>query len=358
MNYSFETISGKVRLRTPMQSDIDPVRYKFLNLINAEPNLGIPKDPGTVGGLRYMLLSNTSDGLAPWRVWSYLNPKIAIDSIQNSLAFGDNATINNANSFIFSNYKYTNNNPYNSQTFSDYSYGIYSLSGIFLFNATTIGDPASATFFVVTETGLVGIKTDAPAVELTVSGSVSANGSLTIDGNSTLGNNTSDTTIIRGTTKIADSSQTNGILLGLGDTSYDTNIYRSAANSLKTDDSLTVDINLNVNGNTTLGDANSDVTIIRGTTKIADSSSTNGILFGSGDTSYDVNLYRHSTNVIRTDDTLVSTALSSVNGLSGASITLTNAYTTTPTSVTDTGTFLIITVNGNSKAIRLWDYTL
>jgi len=179
MNYSFETISGKVRLRTPMQSDIDPVRYKFLNLINAEPNLGIPKDPGTIGGLRYMLLSNTSDGLAPWRVWSYLNPKIAIDSIQNSLAFGDNATINNANSFVFSNYKFTNNNPYNSQTFSDYSYGIYSLSGIFLYNATTIGDPASATYFVVTETGNVGIKTDAPAVELTVSGSVSANGSYT-----------------------------------------------------------------------------------------------------------------------------------------------------------------------------------
>jgi hypothetical protein len=245
-----------------MQSDIDPVRYKFLNLINAEPNLGVPKDPGTVGGMRYMLLSNTSDGLAPWRVWSYLNPKIAIDSIQNSLAFGDNATINNANSFIFSNYKYTNNNPYNSQTFSDYSYGIYSLSGIFLYNATTIGDPASATYFVVTETGFVGIKTDAPAVELTVSGSVSANGSLTIDGNSTLGNVSTDTTIIRGVTKIADSSQTNGILLGSGDTSYDTNIYRSAANSLKTDDSLTVDINLNVNGNTTLGDANTDQTTI------------------------------------------------------------------------------------------------
>ena len=292
MNYSFETISGKVRLRTPMQSDIDPVRYKFLNLINAEPTLGMPKDPGTVGGMRYMLLSNTSDGLAPWRVWSYLNPKIAIDSIQNSLAFGDNATINNANSFIFSNYKYTNNNPYNSQTFSDYSYGIYSLSGIYLYNATTIGDPASATYFVVTETGFVGIKTDAPAVELTVSGSVSANGSLTIDGNSRFGNTASDATIIRGTTKIADSS------------------------------------------------------------------STNGILFGSGDTSYDVNLYRHSANVIRTDDTLVSTALSSVGGLSGASVTLTNAYTVVPTSVADTGTFLIVTVNGNSKAIRLWDYTL
>lgn len=172
--YSFETISGKVRLRTPAQSDLDSTRYKFLNLNNAEPNLGAPKNPGTIAGLRYALLSNTTDGLAPWRVWSFLNPRIACDSINNSLALGDNATINNNNSFVYSNYKYTNNNPYNSQTFSDYSYGVYSLSGIFLYNATTIGDPASATFFVVTENGFVGIKTDSPNDELTVAGDISA----------------------------------------------------------------------------------------------------------------------------------------------------------------------------------------
>lgn len=172
--YSFETISGKVRLRTPAQSDLDSTRYKFLNLNNAEPNLGVPKNPGTIAGLRYALLSNTTDGLAPWRVWSFLNPRIACDSINNSLALGDNATINNNNSFVYSNYKYTNNNPYNSQTFSDYSYGVYSLSGIFLYNATTVGDPASATFFVVTENGFVGVKTDSPNDELTVAGDISA----------------------------------------------------------------------------------------------------------------------------------------------------------------------------------------
>jgi hypothetical protein len=39
---------------------------------------------------------------------------------------------------------------------------------------------------------------------------------------------------------------------------HDTNLYRSAANTLKTDDNLTVDIDLTVNGNSTLGDATSD----------------------------------------------------------------------------------------------------
>ena len=45
--------------------------------------------------------------------------------------------------------------------------------------------------------------------------------------------------------------------LGSG-TAVDTNIYRSAANELKTDDSFIVDLNLTVNGNTTLGNASTD----------------------------------------------------------------------------------------------------
>jgi len=39
---------------------------------------------------------------------------------------------------------------------------------------------------------------------------------------------------------------------------HDTNLYRSAADTLKTDDNLTVDLVLTVNGNSTLGDATSD----------------------------------------------------------------------------------------------------
>lgn len=54
-------------------------------------------------------------------------------------------------------------------------------------------------------------------------------------------------------TFVSDTVAAGGILFG-----SDTNLYRSAANTLKTDDSLTVDINLTVNGNTTLGDASTD----------------------------------------------------------------------------------------------------
>ena len=121
---------------------------------------------------------------------------------------------------------------------------------------------------------------------------------LNVNGNTTLGDTNTDQTVIRGIAKIADSSATNGILFGSGDANYDTNLYRSAANTLKTDD------NFLVAANTTLGDANTDQTVIRGITKIADSSSTNGILFGSGDANYDVNLYRKSADILRTDDAL------------------------------------------------------
>jgi len=142
---------------------------------------------------------------------------------------------------------------------------------------------------------------------------IDTSGNVSINGNSTLGNVNTDTTIIRGIAKIADSSATNGILFGTGDASYDTNIYRSAANSLKTDDSLTVDINLNVNGNSTLGNVNTDTTIIRGIAKIADSSATNGILFGTGDANYDTNLYRDSANNLKTDDNLTVAGTTTLN---------------------------------------------
>ena len=155
-----------------------------------------------------------------------------------------------------------------------------------------------ATALYIADGGNVGIGTTSPAAKLTVSGNISVNG------DSTLGDANTDTTIIRGIAKIADSSQTNGLLFGTGDASYDTNLYRSAAITLKTDDNFIVDLNLNVNGNTTLGNANSDTTIIRGITKIADSSQTNGLLFGTGDASYDVNLYRDAANSLKTDDSL------------------------------------------------------
>jgi len=303
---------------------------------------------------------------------------------------------------------------------------------------------------------------------------------LFVDGSTTLGDAATDITAIRGIVRIADSSATNGILLGTGNASYDTNIYRSAANILKTDDnfeiginggkttlnlsnttndvgitiggdttlyrsaanilktddSLVVNIDLNVNGNTTLGDTSADTTVIRGVTKIADSSASNGILFGTNNASYDTNIYRSAADTLKTDDTFIigsiaagttndvlthssgtvqqrtihpkvwdtsavylsasntttnkilkafdsnnntvvnssltdngvnitSTAnlivqgtLSSGGGITGASIELLNATVATPTSVTDSGEVLLININGTTRAIRLWSYTL
>jgi len=120
--------------------------------------------------------------------------------------------------------------------------------------------------------------------------------SLFVRANTTLGDENTDQTTIRGIVRIADSSATNGILFGSGNANYDTNLYRSAPDTLRTDD------NFIVAGNTTLGDANTDISTLRGIVRIADSSATNGILFGSGNANYDVNLYRSAPNVLKTDD--------------------------------------------------------
>jgi len=318
------TILGKVRTRTPTQAQSLSSRYVFLNVKNAEPNLGCPPDfyGGTYAssltseqyqGVRYALLSNNHSGSA-WRVWAYDNPKIATYSKESSIALGDNAFPINFRSFVYSNYVYGNqNNRYNSQSFSRETFNVFSLSGIYLFNATTIGDPASAIEFIVTEEGKVGIGVEDPAEKLTVNGNISANGSLfvrdlsassltisgnisasgnlTINGNTVLGDTTSDETIIRGTVKIAD-SDSDAIVFGTNNGSYDTNLYRSAANVLKTDDSFEIGIN---GGKSTfnLSNTNTDV----------------GLTIGG-----DTNLYRSAANVLKTDDSFIVEGDTFLNG--------------------------------------------
>lgn len=132
-------------------------------------------------------------------------------------------------------------------------------------NALKIMDNARIRFFEEGSTGAIGINTTDLSNALTIKGSVSASGSLNINGSTTLGDTNTDTNILRGIVKIADSSASNGILLGSGDASYDANLYRSTANTLKTDDNFIIDLDLNVNGNTTLGNANTDTITINGT---------------------------------------------------------------------------------------------
>jgi len=132
-------------------------------------------------------------------------------------------------------------------------------------NALKIMDGAKIRFFEEGSAGAIGINTTNLTNALTIKGSVSASGSLNINGSTTLGDTNADTNILRGIVKIADSSVSNGILLGSGDASYDANLYRSTANTLKTDDNFIIDLDLNVNGNTTLGNANTDTITINGT---------------------------------------------------------------------------------------------
>jgi|GEM_PF-5679254 len=240
-----QTISGKVKTRTPTQAEALSSRYVFLNLNNAEPNLGVPKSPGIKqeylgdDGYRYLLLSNNTSSLSAWRVWSYNNPRIAAYSKENSIALGDNANPINNNSIVYNNHPY-GTNIYNSQSFRDNSFNVFSLSGIYLFDATTIGDPASATAFVVTDDGKVGINTNSPEEALSIVGNVSATGNLIINTNATLGKGKTSTNILRGTVKIADSSPSS-VVFGAGDVNYDTNLYRGGANILKTDDLFVCD---------------------------------------------------------------------------------------------------------------------
>jgi len=159
-----------------------------------------------------------------------------------------------------------------------------------------------------------------------------AGSTLNVNGNTTLGDANTDQTVIRGITKIADSSSGNGILFGSGDANYDTNLYRSAANELTTDD------NFKVAGSTTLGDANTDQTILRGTVKIADSSSTNGILFGTGDANYDTNLYRSAANELRTNDNMIIDGDLTIVG----NLTALGTYSRLDTLITGTSSMQII----------------
>lgn len=371
------TILGKIRTRTPTQAQSLSSRYVFLNIKNAEPNLGRP--PGIFGGsytstltsdeylgIRYALLSNNHSGSA-WRVWAYDNPRIAAYSKEGSLGFGDTAYPLNIKSFVFSNYSYGNqNNRYNSQSFSERTFNVFSLSGIYLFNATTIGDPASAIEFIVTEEGKVGIGVEDPAEKLTVNGNISANGSLfvkdlsannltvsgnisasgnlAINGNTVLGDTTSDETIIRGTVKIAD-SDSDALVFGTNNGSYDTNLYRSAANTLKTDDSFIVDGNSFLNGNVTLGDSFSDNLIINSSSFVKSPLSSNSSGFFGSTLTVDSSV--SASGGITVGRTTI------LPGTSAA--TLVNA--TTASSLTLTDIFLKINIGGKDYALPLYEYT-
>lgn len=298
-----ETISGKVRVRSPYQAEALSSRFVFLNLNNTEPNLGVPTslnyaspDPS---GIRYALLSNNSYSstlcaVSAWRVWAYDNPTIATFSVQKSIALGLNAQPIRDYSLVYSNHPWGTNR-YNSESLENYTYNVYSLSGIYLFDSTTVGDPASATSFIVTNDGLVGINTDTPTERLTISGNISAQGSLSATGN---------------------------IIIG---------------------------------GSSFLGNAKADFTVVRGTLRVGDD---NGIEFGNNNTAYNVKLYKGGSNILKTDDALHCIGLSSNGSAFVSDLSLTNSVILSSfvTPLTASGEFVVININGTNRALRLWDY--
>lgn len=289
-----QTISGKVKTRTPQQAENLDSRYQFLNLQNAEPNLGVPgivppKDEFSGDdGYRYFLLSNNVQSASAWRVWSYNTPRIVAYSKQNSIALGDNANPIWDQSIVYNNHPY-GTNIYNSQAFGKQTFNVFSLSGIYLYDATTIGDPISAVTFIVTDDNKVGINTESPSEALTVVGNISGSNNLRIRRDAYLGTVGKDAT-------------------------------------------------------TTLG----------GRVQIADSSPV-ALVFGFSNSNYDTNLYRAGVGVLRTDNDLVAASLSSVGGLSAANINLTNASVQNLPTATASGDYLVLTINGSTRAIRLWD---
>lgn len=128
----------------------------------------------------------------------------------DSIALGDSGTAAHDNAFVYSNYD-TNN--YSSYSFSDTSFNVYSLSGVNLFDATTVGDPLSTIKLIVTNDGLVGINDNNPSEQLTVSGNTRMTGTLSALG---AGNNFLQGTLSIGTVDLASKLTVKGNVSAFG----------------------------------------------------------------------------------------------------------------------------------------------
>jgi microcystin-dependent protein len=136
------------------------------------------------------------------------------------------------------------------------------------------------------------VKIQSPIVIIGTTDVINSGDTVFIDSNGVVVNGglkSNSTMIVSGTGKTAftlpDTTTTTGLTIGA-----DTNIYRSAANILKTDDALTVvdTLTLEKTGKTALS--------------LSDTTTTTGLTIGS-----DTNLYRSAADTLKTDDSLVVT---------------------------------------------------
>jgi hypothetical protein len=159
---------------------------------------------------------------------------------------------------------------------------------------------------------------------------------------------------------------------GDGANPFDTNLYRSAADTLKTDDSLVVDgasgISIGAGQITQVRASNgltAYATYVSGEANARFSFNNNGVLnWGAGGaTAQDTNLYRSAANELKTDDSLVvggSTTVAGTLTASGDLVTAGASWTTRPAAV-DTlswqgiaygnGLFVATAINGTGNGI-------
>lgn len=127
---------------------------------------------------------------------------------------------------------------------------------------------------------------------------------------------------------------------GAGSGAVDTNLYRSAANTLKTDDALTVTGALTTN-NDAVARSGTGYAVLIGQ---AGPSSEAGIKFGTG---YDTNLYRSAADTLKTDDALTVTGVLSTAG--GLRMTGSTNYLELSVASSGTNTFMRSFVSGDSQ---------
>jgi hypothetical protein len=141
-----------------------------------------------------------------------------------------------------------------------------------------------------------------------VTGSTVLDGALSVKGDIILGDAATDTlTVNAGPVNFPNATAAaDALVFGA-----DANLYRSAADVLRTDDSFIVGANLTVNGDITLGDTNTDtLTINAGPINFPNATGTaDALILGT-----DSNLYRSAVSTLRTNSSLVVDGNTTISG--------------------------------------------